>query len=68
MNVPQAIWSGSFTVFGTEIKCHMLEDGTRIIEEDSLIEFFNSKTGEADEGDMKKLLAWINGLGEFEDE
>lgn len=33
---PHAVWSGSFTLFGVEVKCHTLSDGQRIIESDSV--------------------------------
>ena len=33
---PQSTWSGSFRLFGVELKCHTLSDGRRIIEADSM--------------------------------
>jgi hypothetical protein len=35
-DLPHAIWSGSFHLFGVEVKCHTLSDGQRIIEADSM--------------------------------
>lgn len=35
MSLPQSVWSGSFYIFGVEVKCHTLSDGQRIIEADS---------------------------------
>ena len=34
--LPRPVWSGSFHVFGVEVKCHCLDDGQRIIEADSM--------------------------------
>jgi hypothetical protein len=34
--VPASIWQGTFTLFGVEVKCHVLSDGQRIIEAESL--------------------------------
>jgi hypothetical protein len=31
-----SVWSGSFHIFGVTVKCHVLSDGQRIIEADSL--------------------------------
>lgn len=33
--LPHAIWSGSFHVYGVEVKCHTLSNGERIIEKES---------------------------------
>lgn len=38
--LPIPVWSGSFTVFGVEIKCHVLDSGERIIEEESMAALF----------------------------
>jgi hypothetical protein len=35
-DIPTAIWSGTFTVMGVELKCHTLDNGQRIIEAESL--------------------------------
>lgn len=36
MSYPISVWQGSFTVFGVELKCHVLDDGHRIIEATSI--------------------------------
>ena len=41
-DIRNVIWSGSFMIGDIEIKCHVLEDGTRIIEKDSIHNLFNS--------------------------
>lgn len=40
--VPQSVWSGTFKVMGVELKCHVLSNGQRIIEADSVRQFFES--------------------------
>ena len=35
-DIPTAIWSGSFNLFGVDIQCHTLSDGQRIIEAESV--------------------------------
>lgn len=41
-DIPGTVWSGTFTICGVELKCHTLADGTRIIEEDSMRDFFEN--------------------------
>lgn len=35
-DVPHTVWSGSFRLFGVEVKCHTLSNGQRVIEESSV--------------------------------
>lgn len=35
-----AVWSGEFDLGGVKMKCHTLSDGRRIIEQESVLEFF----------------------------
>ncbi len=35
-DLPVPVWSGLFTLFGIEFKCHVLDSGHRIIEEESM--------------------------------
>jgi hypothetical protein len=41
-DIPTAIWSGTFTVMGVELKCHTLSDGQRVIEAESLERFLKA--------------------------
>ena len=46
--MPVAVWSGSFTVLGVELRCHVLSDGQRIIEQDSVHRFFDALANTSD--------------------
>jgi hypothetical protein len=35
-DIPVSVWSGTFRLFGVDVKCHKLSDGTNIIEEESM--------------------------------
>lgn len=61
-DMPKSVWSGSFTVFGVELKCHTLDNGQRIIEADSLAELME-KMGQSDMpvGDIDKFNYWKEG-------
>lgn len=64
-NIPKAVWSGEFVVFGVQLKCHTLDNGQRIIESDSLARLFDEMenpncTGDA--SDFTALSRWQRGL------
>ena len=40
--IPTAVWSGSFTLFGVVVYCHNLSNGQRIIEADSLLRLLDA--------------------------
>lgn len=33
---PRSVWQGSFTIFGVELKCHVLDNGERVIEAEGM--------------------------------
>ena len=35
---PRAVWTGTFRLFGGDVKCAVLDNGQRVIEADSLAE------------------------------
>ena len=39
MREPKAVWSGEFSFSGLTMKCHVLDTGQRIIEEESVKAF-----------------------------
>ena len=62
--LPQAIWSGTFTVFGVEMKCHVLNDGRRVIEEESIKELLEA-WGSSDNlplGEIDTFARWQRGV------
>jgi hypothetical protein len=60
--IPVAVWFGSFTIFGVELRCHVLSGGERIIEADSLADLFEAIESGADPGDMAGFARWQKGL------
>jgi hypothetical protein len=65
MSFPHSIWSGVFTIFGVPLRCHVLEDGRRIIEEDSVTALFSVLETEAllDSGEHEAFGLWLRGKG-----
>ena len=41
-NIPVAVWSGTFTLLGVTLKCHVLDTGQRIIDADSVALLFDA--------------------------
>ena len=62
--IPRAIWSGTFRIWGIDLKCYVLEDGRRIIEEKSFIQFMESLANGApiaEEEDFEAFARWQRG-------
>ena len=64
MSVPKSVWQGSFHIGGIELICHVLDDGTRIIDKESLEHFFASlESNEFDaDGDLEAFAIWQRGI------
>jgi len=66
-DLPIAIWSGSFKLFGVEIKCHTLSDGQRIIEADSMARLLEAWSEPSDNDyvefteDVERFAKWHSG-------
>lgn len=61
-DLPTAVWSGNFHVFGVDLKCHVLSDGRRIIEADSLQQMFVAMVTSDDPGDLAVFARWQRGI------
>lgn len=57
-DLPVAVWSGEFPLFGVTLKCHTLSNGMRIIEADSLEALF-SATEQRAPADLEELAAFL---------
>ena len=62
-NAPKPIWSGSFMLGNVELKCHVLDNGVRIIEADSLEKLLYSGEGNnATEAEIIQFANWQKGI------
>ena len=63
MELPRSIWEGLFNLFGVEVRCHVLEDGQRIIEADSIARLFGAmaSSDEMDRSAMEEFTQWLKG-------
>lgn len=61
--VPVAVWSGSFRLFGVDVRCHRLSDGRNIIEEGSMRDLLLAiEDGALDAGDIESFSRFQAGL------
>jgi len=62
-DIPFAIWSGSFRLFGVDVQCHRLSDGTNIIEEESFARLLEGlASGSLECGDLESFARFQKGL------
>jgi len=63
---PFSVWQGSFRVFGVEVKCHVLSDGRRVVERDSMLDLMNAMsatpTSEVDIDELATFARWQKGF------
>lgn len=61
-NLPTAVWSGSFRLFGVDVRCHRLSNGQNIIEEDSMAALLHAmQTGTLDAGEIEPFARFQAG-------
>ena len=63
--LPTAVWSGVFTLWGIELRCYVLDDGQRIINADDFQKFVDAVadgTPMADDADLMAFARWQRGL------
>jgi hypothetical protein len=61
-DVPTVVWSGSFRLFGIDVRCHRLSDGRNIIEEDSMRRLLAAmSSGTLDIGDVESFARFRSG-------
>ena len=60
-----SVWQGSFILFGVELKCHVLSNGQRIIEEDSMVDLLEAMEApladNSDGAELSELCDWLKG-------
>lgn len=62
--IPDAVWQGSFNLCGVEIRCAVLDDGSRVIEARSFAEFFDAiqePGAEVDHAELEAFSEWQRG-------
>ena len=60
-----SVWQGSFILFGVELQCHVLSNGQRIIEEDSMVDLLEAMEAplenNSDGSELTELCDWLKG-------
>ena len=62
----RSVWEGTMSVLGVELKCHVLNDGQRVIEAKSLDRLFNAMADgdyqyEGNEAETEAFFRWMKG-------
>lgn len=60
-DVPKAVWTGTFNIFDVDVICHVLEDGQRIIEADSMAKLVDALMSGVPPGDFEEFTRWTKG-------
>lgn len=53
--IPTAIGSSAFTIFGVTVKCHVLDDGQRIVDADDVAAMFRAMEQPSLSGDLSRV-------------
>ena len=65
IDAPKSVWQGTFRLFGVDVKCHVLDNGQRIIEADSLEELFTAIDDDIirdpASADANEFFSWCKG-------
>jgi hypothetical protein len=62
-DLPHAVWSGEFTVWGVVLHCSVLSTGQRVIDARDVEALFRQGIGGDDDGDLAALVRWQRGDG-----
>lgn len=59
-NMPKSVWHGTFKLFGVDVHCHVLDDGRRIIEEESMVQLLQAMGDSAgvDQHELEEFVRW----------
>lgn len=61
--LPKSVWQGSFRLFGVDIRCHVLDNGKRIIEAESFAALLSAFEAADDEqissDEVERFAKWM---------
>jgi hypothetical protein len=62
-DIPHAVWSGTFQLFGVDVHCHVLDNGQRVIDEDSMVALLEAMSNYNGEPgfDAPEFWRWYRG-------
>ena len=64
-DIPNAVWEGTFTLFGIEMRCYVLDTGQRVMDGKDLAKFFRAigkKEMTQDEKGLMDFIRWTKGM------
>lgn len=63
--IPTSIGSGTINLFGVSVRVHVLDNGQRVIEQESVVQLLEAMAtykGEIDEDELNQFARWCKGL------
>lgn len=60
-SLTMAVWSGVFKIGSVDLKCHLLSDGRRIVEADSIAKLFSVRGDEIVVDQVDAFMRWQRG-------
>jgi len=65
--LPRAIWEGTFTIGGCQLRCAVLDDGRRVISSVDLAEFLDAMRGDEFNvlpAEVEEFAKWTKGVSD----
>ena len=60
--LPKSIWTGTFHVFGVDVVCHVLDDGSRVVETESVERLLSASDNPVlFDNSESDFAAWLSG-------
>lgn len=60
-DLPHAVWSGVFRIWGVTLHCHVLSTGERVIDAGDIEALFARRDDLGDVGDLEAMMRWQRG-------
>ena len=61
--IPNAVWEGTFNLFGVPLRCYVLDDGRRLINADDMQMMYEADQSgaEMDADQSAAFVSWLKG-------
>lgn len=62
--IPTAVWTGTFTLFGVDVRCSVLDNGQRVVHSEDVHRMFIAMADESRDygpGDIEAFSRWQRG-------
>jgi hypothetical protein len=62
--LPRVVWSGEFNLGGVKLRCHVLNTGQRVIDEESVVDLLEQMSTDEplDVSELERFADWQRGI------